>query len=81
MSVMSSWSSTDVARKRRALSFILGHASIAMTFDTYAHLMPGGLDEEAAAANAYVARLGDRRLGVASARRATPLPLGAMPQA
>jgi hypothetical protein len=29
-----------------------------MTFDTYGHLMRGGLDEEAAAANAYLTRLG-----------------------
>ena len=26
----------------------MGHATIAMTFDTYGHLMPGGLDEAAA---------------------------------
>jgi hypothetical protein len=29
-----------------------------MTFDTYGHLMPGGLDEAAAATNAYLAPLG-----------------------
>jgi hypothetical protein len=29
-----------------------------MTLDTYGHLMPGGLDEAAAAANAYLAKLG-----------------------
>jgi integrase len=40
----------------KALSVIMGHATIAMTFDTYGHLMPGGLDEAAAAANAYLAR-------------------------
>jgi integrase len=39
----------------KALSTIMGHATIAMTFDTYGHLMPGGLDEAAAAANAYLA--------------------------
>lgn len=43
----------------KALSVIMGHATIAMTFDTYGHLMPGGLDEAAAAANAYLA--GDRK--------------------
>jgi hypothetical protein len=31
-----------------------------MTFDTYGHLMPGGLDEAAATTNAYLARLADR---------------------
>lgn len=29
----------------KALSAIMGHATIAMTFDTYGHLMPGGLDD------------------------------------
>ncbi|MEA2199443.1 MAG: hypothetical protein QOI89_39 [Solirubrobacteraceae bacterium] len=41
----------------KALSVIMGHSTIAMTFDTYGHLMPGGLDEAAAQANAYLARL------------------------
>jgi integrase len=45
----------------KALSTIMGHATIAMTFDTYGHLMPGGLDEAAAAANKYLARVGDDR--------------------
>ncbi len=40
----------------KALSVIMGHSTIAMTFDTYGHLMPGGLDEAAADANAYLAR-------------------------
>ena len=31
----------------KALSSIMGHATIAMTFDTYGHLMPGSLDEAA----------------------------------
>jgi hypothetical protein len=38
----------------------MGHATIAMTFDTYGHLMPGGLDEATAAANAYLAGDGKR---------------------
>jgi len=33
---------------------IMGHATIAMTFDTYGHLMPDGLDRAAAAANRYL---------------------------
>ena len=41
----------------KALSTIMGHATIAMTFDTYGHLMPGGLDEAARATNAYLARV------------------------
>jgi integrase len=44
----------------KALSVIMGHSTIAMTFDTYGHLMPGGLDEAAAATNAYLARLAER---------------------
>src|SRR5664279_339891 len=40
----------------KALSVIMGHSTIAMTFDTYGHVMPGGLDEAAAAVNAYLAR-------------------------
>jgi integrase len=43
----------------KALSVIMGHSTIAMTFDTYGHLMPGGLDEAAVATNAYLARLAD----------------------
>jgi integrase len=45
----------------KALSVIMGHATIAMTFDTYGHLMPGGLDEAAAQTNAYLARLTGER--------------------
>jgi integrase len=44
----------------KALSVIMGHSTIAMTFDTYGHLMPGGLDEAAAVTNAYLARLAER---------------------
>jgi len=44
----------------KALSVIMGHSTIAMTFDTYGHLMPGGLDEAAAATNAYLERLAGR---------------------
>lgn len=43
----------------KALSVIMGHSTIAMTFDTYGHLMPGGLDEAAAVTNAYLARLAE----------------------
>jgi integrase len=49
----------------KALSTIMGHATIAMTFDTYGHLMPGGLDEAAAQANAYLARVGGERPALA----------------
>jgi integrase len=44
----------------KALSVIMGHSTIAMTFDTYGHLMPGGLDEAAAATNAYLAQMAER---------------------
>jgi integrase len=58
----------------KALSVIMGHATIAMTLDTYGHLMPGGLDEAAAQTNAYLARLGGDRPAlsvVSSPRRST----------
>lgn len=38
----------------KIIQAVMGHATIAMTFDTYGHLMPGGLEEAAAAADAYV---------------------------
>jgi integrase len=41
----------------KALSVIMGHSTIAMTFDTYGHLMLGGLDEAVATTNAYLAKL------------------------
>ncbi|HWY91111.1 MAG TPA: carboxypeptidase regulatory-like domain-containing protein [Solirubrobacteraceae bacterium] len=51
----------------KALSVIMGHSTIAMTFDTYGHLMPGGLDEVAAAAATNASKHGpsssDRRAG------------------
>jgi integrase len=40
----------------KALSVIIGHATITMTFDTYGHLMPNGIDDAAAAANEFLAR-------------------------
>jgi len=42
----------------KALSAVMGHSTIAMTFDHYGHLMPGALEEAAEAANAYLARQG-----------------------
>jgi integrase len=51
----------------KALSVIMGHSTIAMTFDTYGHLMPGGLDEARTATDAYLAQLADgRRLRLAA---------------
>jgi integrase len=44
----------------KALSVIMGHATISMTFDVYGHMMPGGLEEAAASANAYLAAGGKR---------------------
>jgi integrase len=40
----------------KVIQKIMGHASITETFDRYGHLFPGGLDEAAQAANAYLAR-------------------------
>lgn len=45
----------------KVIQSVMGHAAITMTLDTYGHLMPGGLDEAAAAANAYLARFGGGR--------------------
>ena len=36
------------------LSSIMGHASIAITFDRYGHLLPGSEAEAAAALDAYL---------------------------
>jgi integrase len=43
----------------KALSVIMGHSTIAMTFDTYGHPMPGGLEEARAATDAYLEKLAD----------------------
>ncbi|MGI8921114.1 MAG: tyrosine-type recombinase/integrase [Solirubrobacteraceae bacterium] len=40
----------------KVIQTVMGHATISMTFDRYGHLMPGGLDEAAAAADAYLLR-------------------------
>lgn len=40
----------------KVIQTVMGHATISMTFDRYGHLMPGGLEEAAAAANAYLER-------------------------
>ena len=44
----------------KALSVYMGHASISTTFDRYGHLMPGGEDEAAALADAYLERANTR---------------------
>ena len=44
----------------KALSTIMGHSTISMTFDTYGHLMPGAIGEAAAVTNAYLAKLAGR---------------------
>ena len=40
----------------KMISSIIGHSSVVITFDRYSHVMLGGLNEAAAAANAYLAR-------------------------
>lgn len=40
----------------KALSEMLGHSSIAVTFDTYGHLMPGSWDEARGLVDAYLER-------------------------
>lgn len=44
----------------KALSVYVGHANISTTFDLYGHLMPGGEDEAAALAEAYLERANTR---------------------
>jgi integrase len=41
----------------KALSIIMGHASITITFDVYGHLMPGGEDEARERIDGYLDRL------------------------
>jgi integrase len=40
----------------KALSEFMGHATIAITFDLYGHLMPGAHDEAAGLLDAFLAR-------------------------
>ena len=40
----------------KALSQFLGHATIAITFDLYGHLLPGAEDEAAGLLDAFLAR-------------------------
>jgi integrase len=40
----------------KALSVYMGHASVALTYDTYGHLMPGSEDEAATLLDAYLER-------------------------
>lgn len=39
----------------KVIQEFMGHASIAMTFDVYGHLMPGKRDEVRAQVDAYLA--------------------------
>jgi integrase len=41
----------------KALSTIMGHATIAITFDVYGHLMPGGEEEARERIDGYLERL------------------------
>ncbi|MDP2711614.1 MAG: site-specific integrase [Solirubrobacteraceae bacterium] len=41
----------------KALSTIMGHATIAITFDVYGHLMPGGEEEARSRIDVYLAQL------------------------
>jgi integrase len=45
----------------KALSTIMGHAAIAITFDVYGHLMPGGEDEARERVDSYLDRLDGAR--------------------
>jgi hypothetical protein len=41
----------------KALLIIMGHATIAITFDVYGHLMPGGEEEARERVDGYLERL------------------------
>ena len=45
----------------KALSTFMGHANIAITFDVYGHLMPGGEEEARERIDGYLARLDGER--------------------
>ena len=45
----------------KALSTIMGHATIAITFDVYGHLMPGGEEEARSRIDGYLAQLEGER--------------------
>ncbi len=58
----------------RALSEFMGHATIAITFDLYGHLMPGAQEEAAGLLDAFLARsAGDGLQPDCSAPAANPL--------
>jgi integrase len=44
----------------KTISTVMGHASIAITFDVYGHLMPGGLEEALERFDAFLDRAGAR---------------------
>jgi len=44
----------------RAIASYMGHASVAITYDRYGHLMPGNEDEAAALLDAYLERANTR---------------------
>jgi integrase len=44
----------DAGCNAKALSVVLGHASVTITFDRYGHLMEGGEAEVAARLDAYI---------------------------
>jgi hypothetical protein len=44
----------------KVVQVAMGHANISETFDTYEHLMPGGLEDASRAANAFLASEGVR---------------------
>ena len=47
----------------KAICDAMGHASVSMTFDRYAHLMPDGRDQARERLDAYLGRLKLRAAG------------------
>jgi integrase len=62
----------------KAIQTFLGHATIAMTFDRYGHLMPGSRDEARRRVDAYLARAaeGSDRAGQKAAEFPNHFPTG-----
>ena len=58
----------------KALSEYMGHATIAITFDLYGHLMPGSHDEAAGLLDAFLARAAEAETDATTAPQTAPHP-------
>jgi integrase len=58
----------------KALSAYMGHATIAITFDLYGHLMPGSHDEAAGLLDAFLARSAEAETDATAAAKTAAHP-------